>query len=155
MILIKKKNSGFTLVELLIVVAIITIIAGFIVTAVFNARSESRDQSRQTDLQQFKLGIKLYKETYGEYPDYPDGAILGVGGTIDNDLEPFVEVKSDPLSEGDSGDYNYWYFSDFTCGGNNRNVLTAETVEGEKYQNTETVCSGGAEVDHDRIIPVS
>ena len=134
--------SGFTLIELLVVITIIAILAGFITSAVFNARIESRDMSRQTDLEQLKLGIKLYKEAYGEYPPYPNGTEIGVGDTIDDDMETFVsKVKGDPLSiDGGGGDYGYWYDSEYDCDGENHVTLMAKNTEKEKFENHADVC---------------
>lgn len=150
-----QKNRGFTLVEMMVVITIIALLTGVVLTAVFNARKESRDMSRITDLQQLKLGLKLYKEAHGQYPDHPEGVPLGVGESIDTELAPFVaKVKADPSSGGVGSEYNYWYYSDFTCGSGQRVVLTAQTVENEKYANTATACGGSPEVAHAFILTV-
>lgn len=142
----QKFSQGFTLIELLVVISVISILAAFVATAVYSGRVEARDMSRLTDLEQIKLGIKLYKEAYGEYPDYtedyPDGIEIGVGLPIDADLEPFVgQIKADPLSTGvPGGDYAYWYASNYYCKGENHIAVMAKTVEKEKFDNYDDVC---------------
>lgn len=141
----KPVLAGFTLIEILVVISVVALLAGFVASAVFSGRTEARDMSRQTDLQQLKLGLKLYKEAYGEYPDYPEGTEIGVGNAIDTELAPFVgEIKSDPLSGTDGdGDYGYWYSSAYACNGETRVVVMARNVEKEKFANYEEVCGTG------------
>jgi prepilin-type N-terminal cleavage/methylation domain-containing protein len=150
---IEKSVSakGFTLVEMLVVVSIIAIIGGFVTSAVFSGRTEARDMSRQTDLEQIKLGLKLYREAHGEYPDYPEGIEIGVGHSIDQELAPFLgTVKADPLSAtGGGGEYGYWYSNNYFCKGENRVAVMAKTMEKEKFENFETVCGtpGGSSIE--------
>lgn len=151
---LKTTKSGFTLIEIMVVITIIAILTGLVMTAVFNARTESRDISRKTDLEQVKLALKLYKEAYGEYPDYPDGTELGVDNAIDSELAPFLtEVKPDMLA-GVGSEYGYVYDSDFACGAEVGIVVYARSVENEDFNNVNTECGGSADAGA-LIIPVS
>ena len=148
-----RNRRGFTLIELLVVISIIAILTGFITVAVFNGRTQSRDMSRVTDLQQIKLALKLYKDTYGEYPcenaskctspvqtETANGHI-GEGGHIDTLLAPFMsKVPADPASD---SDHYYYYDGNQYCGGNvNQAVVFARTMEEEKfYKNDDTICT--------------
>jgi prepilin-type N-terminal cleavage/methylation domain-containing protein len=55
------KNKGFTLVELLIVVAIIAILTGMLTVNLADARERARDAQRKADLKQIQNALELYK----------------------------------------------------------------------------------------------
>jgi type II secretion system protein G len=71
---ISKKNTysnkGFTLVELLVVVVIISILTGVILSVlnVSGMRAKSRDSQRKTDLSKIKAALELYFTDNRRYP---------------------------------------------------------------------------------------
>jgi len=73
-----KKNSGFTLVELMIVLAIITLLA----TVALPAYNESVDKTRRSDGQSTLLQLTNAMERYysEQSPFTYVGAALGAGG---------------------------------------------------------------------------
>ena len=50
MVSLKQKQSGFTLVEILIVIVIIGILAGLVITQILGANAKARDTERKTDI---------------------------------------------------------------------------------------------------------
>ncbi len=64
----RLRNRGFTLVEIVIVVAIIAVLATIVLMAVNQARAKSRDGARVSDLKQIELALALYREQSGSYP---------------------------------------------------------------------------------------
>lgn len=60
--------KGFTLVEVLIVMAIIGILIVFIVIAVGTANKNSRDSKRLSDTKELQRVLELYKADNGSYP---------------------------------------------------------------------------------------
>jgi len=54
------KNKGFTLIEMLIVVAIIGILASLILIGLGPARAKARDSRRISDLRQIQNGLEMY-----------------------------------------------------------------------------------------------
>lgn len=58
---IMPKSKGFTLVELLIVVAIIAILTGMLTVNLADARERARDAQRKADLKQIQNAFELYK----------------------------------------------------------------------------------------------
>jgi len=77
----KNNKKGFTLVELLIVIAIFALIANVTMISLGKARRESRDAQRMSDISQLRSALHLYSLEYGEYPDGEDLA-LGVGSNL-------------------------------------------------------------------------
>lgn len=77
------KNKGFTLVELLIVVAIIAILTSMVTVNLQDARQRARDAQRKGDLKQIQNALELYKNDQNPQ-SYPDTAswisALEVGG---------------------------------------------------------------------------
>lgn len=57
----KRKNSGFTLVEILIVVVILGILAAIVIPQFSQASLEARESSLKSDLQAMRSQIELYK----------------------------------------------------------------------------------------------
>lgn len=63
-----KKQLGFTLVELLIAVAIIGLLAAMVSFSVPYARARARDAKRVADIDQFMKALDLYVNQTGAYP---------------------------------------------------------------------------------------
>lgn len=64
----KKGTSGFTIVELLIVVIIIAILASVTVVAFNGVQARARDAQRDTAVSAIRKGLELYKIDTGGYP---------------------------------------------------------------------------------------
>jgi prepilin-type N-terminal cleavage/methylation domain-containing protein len=65
---ITRPSSGFTLVEMLVVVTIAGVLATVAYVSYRDARLQARDRSRMAQLEQLHAAIELYKDTHGEYP---------------------------------------------------------------------------------------
>lgn len=63
-----KKTDGFTLVELLVVISIISLLSSVVVASVNSARAKARDARRVSDLRQIVTALEFYYDTYGTYP---------------------------------------------------------------------------------------
>ena len=63
------KRQGFTLIEMLVVVAIIGLLSSTILVGLGNARSKARDARRIADLRQIQTGLEnYYVENNQSYP---------------------------------------------------------------------------------------
>jgi len=93
----KNYSCGFTLMEVLVVVAIIALLASVIMSSLNTARSKSRDSRRVADIKQLQLALSLY---YNDKDTYP------AESTIATDLSPsYISVfPKDPQT---NAVYNY------------------------------------------------
>lgn len=73
-----KKQKGFTLIEILIVVAIVAIIGTLAAVAVNSARSKQRDATRLANIRQMQSAFEDY---FNENNQYPVGELLPIGDT--------------------------------------------------------------------------
>jgi prepilin-type N-terminal cleavage/methylation domain-containing protein len=60
---------GFTLPEMIVVVAVMGILASIAYVSYTDAKAQSRDKLRQTQLEQMKVALESYKDKYGRYPE--------------------------------------------------------------------------------------
>ncbi len=65
-----RPRRGFTLVEMLVVIAIITTLAGLMLAGISSARAAAASVQCQSNLKQLGLAIIQYRDTYGSYPQY-------------------------------------------------------------------------------------
>lgn len=63
-----KRQSGFTLVEVMIAIGLIGIIAAFVIPSINAGSAQSRDAERKAALRTVQGAIELYKNKYGRYP---------------------------------------------------------------------------------------
>jgi len=64
----RTAGRGFSLIELLIVIAIVGILAGIVYANFGSAGGKGRDAKRQADLRVLQTAIEQYKSKYGQYP---------------------------------------------------------------------------------------
>ncbi|HDY73474.1 MAG TPA: type II secretion system protein [Candidatus Jorgensenbacteria bacterium] len=65
---IMKRDTGFTLIEMLVVVAIIGLLSSAILVGLGEARARARDARRIADVRQMQNGLENYYFTSGVYP---------------------------------------------------------------------------------------
>ncbi len=67
-----KLSSGFTLVELLVVISIISFLSSIVFTGLNTARVKARDTQRIEGLVQMRNALEMYYSANGHYPSYGD-----------------------------------------------------------------------------------
>jgi len=80
----KQRDAGFTLIELMIVVAIVSIISSIAVVKTGDAIGTAQDKRRAADIHTFRKGIYMF---YQEYEFFPASGNCGAGTgwrTLDN-----------------------------------------------------------------------
>ena len=104
-----NNAEGFTLVEILVVVTIISLLASIAAVSYSQFIKQSRDTRRKTDIEQIRAAIELYQNFNNVYP-----ADIAFGGVI-ADPEPsttkyMTKVPNDPRATS-SLRYTYYYLS--------------------------------------------
>lgn len=103
----KYSEKGFTLVEMMVVVAIIAILAGAFLIGLRGFRSSAYDARRLSDLQKVQGYIELYYNKNGTYPDANSWT------TLEGLLTSSVGIKSIPHDPQSShSDYKYDHSTD-------------------------------------------
>lgn len=72
MVSLRKKQSGFTIVELLIVIVIIGILAGLVIVTFVGIQQRARNSERQTDINSIASQLEGYFADNSGYPSLDD-----------------------------------------------------------------------------------
>ena len=76
------RKKGFTLIELMVVIAIIGIVASVVTASLLTARKKGRDGRRVADMNQLKTALELYTNyNFGLYPTTGQGLNQLTGAT--------------------------------------------------------------------------
>jgi prepilin-type N-terminal cleavage/methylation domain-containing protein len=74
-ILNRNNKSGFTLVELLVVISIIGLLSSFAIVSLNSARMKARDALRKGDMAQLRTALNLYYDDNNAYPKCDDESV--------------------------------------------------------------------------------
>lgn len=94
MISLKNKQSGFTIVELLIVIVVIGILAALVITTFSGIQQKGRNTERTTDVQAIASQLEAYYATGGSYPEFNTINTSTEGTTVFKGLD--AEAYRDP-----------------------------------------------------------
>jgi general secretion pathway protein G len=106
-----KKQRGFTLLELLIVIVIIGILALLIIPNITSAPKKARDTQRKTDLKAIQKGLEEYFVSNNAYPTQASAAPADTALTPLTTSNPPV-IKTIPTDPKNTGVFVYNYTSD-------------------------------------------
>src|SRR3954467_1776746 len=72
MISLKKRNQGFTIVELLIVIVVIGILALLVITTYSGIQAKARNSKRSSDVKSLQTHVEAFFSQKGYYPSRAD-----------------------------------------------------------------------------------
>jgi len=111
--MIKKISSGFSLIELLVVISIIGILVGLSIFSIGSSRAAARDARRKADIETIRAGLELYKADCGDYPDNTE--FPAVNADLLGDGSPSSCAGTNNYIDNRPGDvltgWNYRYWS--------------------------------------------
>jgi prepilin-type N-terminal cleavage/methylation domain-containing protein len=94
---IRRPREGYTLAELLIVVALIALILMIVLWNLRNQVSRGFDSNRKTDLNNIK---KAFEEFYNDNQTFPQEPAIFTCGSSDGELGPYLKsVPCDPTTK--------------------------------------------------------
>jgi len=121
----KPAKYGFTIVELLVVVAIATFILSVVFVFLRDAKTRGRDARREEDIKQLQNALSIYNINRRQFPVCALDAINGSDDCLSQALladESITAVPPDPLG-GSAG----------TCLGAGSHVYCYESADGFDY----------------------
>ncbi len=131
----QKYDSGFTLVELIIVIAIIGILVSIALIAIDPIRviQDTRDSRNRTELNQIKSALQLY---FNENNDYPTAAEFAASGAPPNFTPTYIRTLPSVTTDTDAA---FTYVSNGTDYDAGINLANADTDDAR----TVTACITG------------
>jgi len=120
-----KTKSGFTIVELLIVIVVIGILAAITAVAYNGVQSRARDAQRLSDMNRLQKSVELYYAENGFYPlCVTNTSCTSTGWSTANDIALLTNppLGRDPLNA--NGAYGYYYARNYKKSGPNTFTLT-------------------------------
>lgn len=109
-----RQSSGFTIVELLIVIVVIGILAAITIVAYNGIQGRAQDTTRLSDISRIQKALELYKIDKGVYPNANPDPNSWERSTTNPDgflssLKPYMggDIPVDPENSG--GSYYYYY----------------------------------------------
>lgn len=103
---IRDSTPGFTLVELLVVMAILGILSTLAISNFRVSQMKSRDAKRKADLGQLQRALEMYHNDKSRYPSALN-LVKGNDGLVDPEHEETVYMKELPYDT--SEDFGYCY----------------------------------------------
>jgi prepilin-type N-terminal cleavage/methylation domain-containing protein len=83
-----RAQSGFSLIELIIVISIIVLLASILLSSFDTVQKRSRDTRRIADIQSVQKALELY---YIAHSRYPDANVNACGWDVGNAMHPFMQ----------------------------------------------------------------
>lgn len=108
--------KGFTLVELMVSIAIVAILATIGTVYYGQTRATARDGIRKADLQSVRTALEVYKQANGRYPDCTPQAgtswgesDVNPGNYIAGNFNTYLQGDDLPLDPVNNATYHYSY----------------------------------------------
>ncbi len=142
-------KKGFTLLELLIVIAIIGVLASIVMASLNSARVKARDSKRLSDIRQIKVALELYYDVYGYYPDCAGNDVCSTTGYSASlsslgAVPVYINsISNDPRNI--SGQYGYYYARTYKKAGSSyvHTGLSTDYILATRLENTNNLSFAG------------
>ena len=89
-----KKSRAFTILELLIVVAIIAILAALLMSAIQTVREKAQRIACANNLRQLYLAFMIYYNDYGQLPHFYYWLFRTSAGISSGDIWPYIQNEA-------------------------------------------------------------
>lgn len=148
------KNCGFTLVELLVAIIIVSVVSTIGAASYTGYVRESRDSSRVSALSQIKGYLDQYYSANSKYPDCASCSSNSGQRVWITGLDPYATIlPTDPLNETGSpleGKYSFLYKS--YNSGQSYDLIALLEDSNDPYR-CEAIKYRGGESDNDLLCP--
>mgnify|MGYP006291237417 CR=1 FL=1 len=133
---LSKNQKGFTLIELIMVIAVLGILAGIAIPRITGIQDKARYAAGEALLANMKTPLELYRQEKDKYPDVSDyenlkDALTGESGYLDN-MENLLPKTSE----------EEWHFENYNLDGDTYTLVI--THPNNSIENL-TMTSGGIE----------
>lgn len=92
-------RKGFTLIEVLVAVTIISVLASIGVVAYTSVNKRARDAKRKGDVEQIRSALEMYRADIGYYPNIGSGSWTNASGLSTPLVSTYLPaIPSDPKS---------------------------------------------------------
>ncbi|MFH0755070.1 MAG: type II secretion system protein [bacterium] len=110
-----KKKYGYTLIEIVIVIAIMGVLSIIIYSSFDVSKAQSRDQKRVTDIKSLQIALEQYFRIYGIYPTSINTLVPNYISSIPTDSNNNYENNYFPITKtsGSSNCISYQLWAKF------------------------------------------
>ncbi len=99
-----NKAKGFSLIELLVVVAIVAVLSAVVITSMTSSRQKARDAKRISDLAQIQLALEQF---FDKCRRYPNGITLDSSNSNCSSLKLSTYISVIPKDPSSGASYEY------------------------------------------------
>ncbi len=137
-----SSHKGFTLIELMVVIALIAVLSSIVISVLSGAQRDAKDKRRIADIQQLQKALELYHIDHQGYPKESEGANgnIGTNEVFRAAIAPYL--SGTPLDPINDEVYYYYYDGSHQCENRTYAVLFARQMEKTENANYTSFLSG-------------
>lgn len=121
------SKRGFTLVEVLVAATIIAVLTAVGMVSYTSVNKRSRDTKRQSDIEQVRSALEMFRADYGYYPNAGTGSWIDASGLSGSLVSSYLPaIPNDPKSATQA----YRYMATNLAAGNYYGYCLSAKLEG-------------------------